>query len=69
MDEPDGHAGAGEFVDDGERAVGRAGIDDDNLGDAREALEALADAGFLVLADDRRGNRQEGGFWRVRGHV
>ena len=65
MDEADRQAAAGAFVDDRERAVGRARIDDHDLGEARKAREALADAGFLVLADDGRGNRQGAGLARL----
>ena len=69
MDKPDRQAAADEVLDDGERAVGRARIDDDDLGEPCKAGEALADAGFLVLADDGRGDRQRVGPGRVRGHA
>ncbi len=71
-DEPDRQALARETLDDRQRAVGRAGIDDHDFRQPLKARQALADAGFLVLADDRGGDRQRGGkrgqlrFQRVR---
>ena len=53
MDEPNRKAALSEIFDDRERLVGRAGIDDDDLGAVAKAFQAFADAGGLIEADDR----------------
>ena len=58
MDEPNRKAPPREPVDDRKRPIGRAGVDDDNLGEPGETLQTFVDAGRLVEADDRRARRE-----------
>ena len=43
--------------DDRERAVGREGVDDEDLVGERQALQAFAEVGLLVEGGDDRGER------------
>ena len=45
---------AREIIDDASVSIGRAGIDDDDLGAVAKAFQAFADAGGLIEADHRR---------------